>query len=233
MGLTIHYQLKSDANSPEQARQIVEQLRCAALDIAMSEVGEVVELSEGAGNIQTEADDSIRWLRIQARSMISIGEAYHLVEPIHFFAFSTWPGEECEVANFGLARYPETIETKAGMLATGLSGWSWGSFCKTQYASNPDVGGVANFVRCHLAVIRLLDRAKAMGILESVHDEGHFWEDRDIKALVETVGRWNTSLAGLVGQYKDLFVGEISAPITKYPNFEHLEADGRKEERDE
>ena len=137
-----------------------------------------------------------------------------------------WPTSAC-------ARYPETTETEVGTLPTGLSGWSWGSFCKTQYASNPDAGGVANFVRCHLAVIRLLDRAKAMGILESVKDEGHFWENRDVKALVETVGKWNTHIAGLVGQYKDKIGGIIAAPITEYPNFEHLEADGRKEEREE
>ena len=41
-------------------------------------------------------------------------------------------------------------------------------------------------------MIRLLDRAKAIGILESVKDESHFWDNRDVKALVETVGKWNS-----------------------------------------
>jgi len=45
MGLSIHYSLKSDAANPEQARRLVEQLRQAALDLAMLEVGEVVEFS--------------------------------------------------------------------------------------------------------------------------------------------------------------------------------------------
>jgi len=143
-------------------------------------------------------------------------------------AFSAWPGEGCEVANFGLAIYPETTETETGRQATGLSGWSWESFCKTQYASNPDAGGVANFVRCHLAVIRLLDHAKAMGILEAVQDESHFWENRDVKGLVETVGQWNAQIAGQVGQLYDGLGSTISAPIAEYPNFEHLEAKGRK-----
>jgi len=40
MGLTIHHELRSDATSPEHARQRVEQLRQAALDLAMLEVGE-------------------------------------------------------------------------------------------------------------------------------------------------------------------------------------------------
>ena len=123
------------------------------------------------------------------------------------------------------------IETEDGTLSTGVSGWCWHSFCKTQFASNPSVGGVANFVRCHLSVIRLLDRPGA-GILESVTDEGGYWEKRDVKALVETVGQWNIGLAGIVGQFKDQFPGQIIAPITEFPDFEHLEADGRKREED-
>jgi hypothetical protein len=122
------------------------------------------------------------------------------------------------------------MKTAEGTLATGLSGWLWQSFCKTQYASNPDDGGMANFVRCHVTVVRLLDCAKKMGILESVKDEGDFWEKRDAKALVEEVGRWSRHIAGLVGQYKDHIGGDIVAPIAEYPSFEHLEADGRKGE---
>ncbi len=162
--------------------------------------------------------------------MISVGEAYRFVVPSRAFAFSTWPGEGCEAANFGLAVYPDTVETEDGTVGTGLSGWSWQSFCKTQYASNPDDGGIANFVRCHVTVVRLLDYAKTMGILEAVKDEGRFWENRDVKALVETVGQWNRHIAGLVGQYKDEVGGLIAAPIAEYPDFEHLEAEGRKEE---
>jgi hypothetical protein len=223
MGLTIHYELNSNAASPEQARQIVEQLRQAALDLAMSEVGEVVAFSGTDCNFENAEDGLLRWLLVQARRLVSIGEKYDLIVPNHVIAFTTLPGEECEAANFGLACYPAAAD---GM-ATGLSGWSWASFCKTQYASNPDVGGIANFVRCHLTVIRMLDYAKAMGILEAVKDESGFWEMRDIKALVETVGKWNRQIAGMVGQYKDEIGGIIAAPITEFPNFEHLEAEGR------
>jgi hypothetical protein len=227
MGLTIHYTLKSDAMHPDQARWQVEQLRQAALDLALSEVGEVVEFSGPACCFETAEDDSLRWLLVQARRMMPIGKAYGFVVPTRIFAFSTWPGEGCEAANIGLALYPETTETVEGMLSTGLSGWSWESFCKTQYAANPDTGGMANFVRCHVTVVRLLNRAKAMGILEAVKDEGHFWENRDVKALVETVGQWNTHVAAIVGQLKDRMGRAIVAPINEYPNFEHLEAEGR------
>jgi hypothetical protein len=233
MGLTIHYSLKSDAGSPAQARQQVERLRQAALDLPMAEVGEVVELTgaECDPEIGNKDDEGKRWLLIQARRIIQIGEGYYFATPTHVIAFAAWPGEECEVANLGLATYPDVIETKDGELTTGLKrGWYWHSFCKTQFSSNPSVGGAANFVRCHLAVIRLLDAAKAIGVLEEVKDEGGYWEKRDAKALVETVGRWNSFIAGIVGQFKDQFGGTTIAPITEFPNFEHLEAEGRKGE---
>jgi hypothetical protein len=233
MGLTIHYDLQYKGDCPEKARRLVELLRQAALDIALSEVGDVDEFSGIEANFHKAPNDSLRWLMIQSRRLVQIGEEYHLVEPTHVFAFSTWPGEGCEAANFGLALYPDAIECKSRKLGTELNGWLWHSFCKTQYSSNPDAGGMANFVRCHVTVVRLLDRAKEIGILEAVKDEGHYWENRDVKALVETVGKWNRQIAGLVGQYKDLLGSDIDAPITEYPNFEHLEAEGRDERENE
>jgi hypothetical protein len=234
MGLTIHYSLQSEAANLVEVRQTVEQLRQASLDLAMARVGDVLEFSGAACSPRAAKDDSCAWLLTQARRMTAIGEGYHFVEPIQVVAFSSWPGDGCEVANFGLARYPNTIASAEGPLSTGLKGWSWWSFCKTQYATAPDAGGAANFVRCHLTVIRMLDCAKAMGILESVNDEGHFWENRDIKALVETVARWNSDVAAIVGQFKDQWPGKIiSAPIAEFPNFERLEAEaGRKDRHD-
>ena len=60
-------------------------------------------------------------------------------------------------------------------------------------------------------------------------DESHYWDKGDVKALVETVGHWNRYIAGIVGQFKDQIGGDFAAPITEFPNFEHLEADGRKD----
>ena len=105
MGLTIHYGLRSDAISPEQARQQVKQLRQAALDVAMSEVGEIAESSGAACDFQTAEDASSRWLLVQARRLVAVGKTYCLLVPIRVFAFSAWPGEECEVANLGLDRH--------------------------------------------------------------------------------------------------------------------------------
>ncbi len=219
MGLTIHYALHAQIRSPRRAKELMEQLRSRALDLPFKEVDEVVELTGRECDFTNrDRDDPLRWLLTQARQLVVDGEQYHLVQPDQLVAFSTWPGEGCEQANFGLGVYPKTVERDGKVLATA------------EYASDPALGGVENFLRCHLSVIRLLDHAKAMGILEDVKDEGSYWEKRDLRALAEEVGRWNEFIAGIVGRMKDKLGGNIEAAILRFQNFEHLEAKGRKDQ---
>ncbi len=235
MGLTIHYNLRSSTRSPKKARELVARLRGRALDLPFERVDDIVELSGSACNYeQYDRDHPHRWLLIQAGQYVDDPRDTHYsysVTPTHIIAFSTWPGQGCEEANFGLCRYPAFIEVKDQVLrwqtrkiATKLGGWHWGSFCKTQYASNPDCGGVTNFLRCHLVVVRMLDHAKELGILQSVSDEGDFWEKRNVPDLVRQVGEWNTMIAQQAGKLKDLLGDGFHAAITEFPNFEHLEA---------
>ena len=240
MGLTIHYQLQNASRSPAKARQLVEQLRQKALDLPFKEVAEIVELDgETADFDKLDKDDPKRWLLIQAGQYVIHDERHYRVTPQRVIAFSTWPGEGCEEANFGLAVYPKTIEVedrsgsphRKKKIRTNLGNWSWSSFCKTQYASNPEVGGVENFLRCHLAVVKLLDAAAEIGILKEVRDEGDYWEKRDIKALAAEVGDWNTMIAGWAGRLKDSFGDGVIAEIAKFPNFEHLEAEAEKKKQ--
>ncbi|MGO9110621.1 MAG: hypothetical protein ACLP9L_15475 [Thermoguttaceae bacterium] len=238
MGLTIHYTLHSDTRTAKEARRLVEEMRKRALDLPFAKVGELIELKGGSCNYEYyvggNTNAALRWLAIQAGQLVERGNNYYRVKPKHIIAFTAYSGEECEPANFGLALYPATIfvpDPKTGLncrLPTELKRWCWSSFCKTEYASNPAAGGVQNFLRCHLLVIRMLDHAKEIGILASVCDEGGFWEKRDIQALAKEVGEWNQAMAALVGQLKDMFGGSFDAPITKFPDFEHLEAKGRK-----
>ncbi len=243
MGLTIQYNLRAGTTSVKQVKELVSKLRQRALDLPFTEVGELVELNGPACNLERcGSDDPHRWLIIQAGQWVDRpaprgGQYSYSVNPTHIIAFSTWPGQGCEQANFGLCRYPATIkvETETGRygrsvmqtLRTKLAGWRWGSFCKTQYGSNPECGGGENFLRCHLLVIRMLDHAKSLGMLEYVDDEGGFWEQRDPKALVEEVGQWNEKIAAEFGKLKDQLGGNWKSPITEFPNFEHLEAKGR------
>ena len=235
MGLTIHYKLKSSTRSPSKARQLVEQLREQAIKLPFQEVGEIVEFSGDSADFnKLDRDDPNRWLLIQAGQYVEKAGRHFGVTPSHLIAFSTFPGDGSEAANFGLATYPKTIEFEdrtpwphqTKQVRTGLGGWSWSSFCKTQYASNPDCGGVENFLRCHLAIVKLLDQAAELGILNEVSDEGDFWEKRDLEALSAEVGDWNTMIAGWAGRLKDAFGGGVESEIGKFPNFEHLEAKG-------
>jgi len=229
MGLTIHYQLQSASRTPAKARQLVEQLRQKALDLPFKEVGEIVEVNGDTADLdKLGQDDPNRWLLIQAGQYLVRDGRHYRITPTQVIAFSTLPGDESEEANFGLAVYPKTIEIDGKKLRTNLGSWSWSSFCKTQYASNPEVGGVENFLRSHLAVVKLLDAAAEIGVLKEVRDEGDYWEKRDIKALAAEVGDWNTMIAGWAGRLKDSFGDGVASEIAKYPNFEHLEAKAEK-----
>jgi hypothetical protein len=137
---------------------------------------------------------------------------------------------------------------------TMLSGWRWGSFCKTQYASDPRCGGLPNFLRCHICVITALERmGKLPGLRVKISDEGKYgpstysddWQEaRDAgrkptyrrhkgqynpEALANEVGDWNTMVAGVAGAMSDALGGgmKLISPIKEFPDFERLEFRGR------
>lgn len=228
MGLTIHWDLKAKGTI-DDAHDLLSSLRKQALDLPFQHVGEVVWLEgDKADYNKCPRNAEMSWMLIQAGAWVEVGKDCFKVPPKHLVAFSTLPGDGCEQANFGLALYPKTVKMGGKTFKTGLNGWNWQSFCKTQYASNPQCGGIANFLRCHLSVVKLLDHAKELGILKKVHDEGEYWTNRDPKALVSTVGNWNNFIAGFAGTLKDAFGDKLTAEITKFPDFERLEAKGRE-----
>jgi hypothetical protein len=239
MGLTIHYRLKAKG-SASSASKLVTSLHHAAHDLPFKEVGSIMDLSGSECMFdRREKDDPLRWLLCQAQGSVEVkgvhrmpdgkwDDSYVRVNPAQVIAFTAWPGEGCEDSNIGLCQYPsEIFSSQHGTLKTKLSGWSWRSFCKTQYASNLECGGIANFLRCHLAVIALMDKAKSLGCLEHVSDEGQFWENRNVEALVKSVGSWNQMIAAFGGKLKDVVGEGVEMPIAEYPNFEQLEAAGQ------
>ena len=224
MGLTIHYGLHSNTRSVLLARSLVDKLRQAALDLPFESVSELIELTgDGCNYHERSREDPHRWLLIQAREMVQLDDQLYEVAPQHLITFETNPGAGCEPANMGLALYPATIVLPNGQRKrTGLAGWCWSSFCKTQYSSDPNAGGVENFLRCHMSVIALLDQARTLGIVSSVSDESGFWDKRDVRELAQVVGTWNEFIAGLAGKLMDQFGKGVVAEIAKFPNFEHL-----------
>lgn len=238
MGLTIHYTLKTGLTDPEDVRVLVESLRQSARDLPFKEVGDLVEMQGKDADFQhSDKDDPNRWLKIQAGKYVDDASDRHTsysVQPLHIIAFSTWPGEGCEEANFGLCRYPAFItpDKRPMRLPTQLNGWRWRSFCKTQYASDPRCGGLQNFLRCHLCVIRMLDLIAKTCLVElEVSDEGGYWQDRDLEKLAREIGDWNELIAAFSGILKDAAGAQdvaLESAIAGFPNFEHLEARGRE-----
>ena len=241
MGLTIHYKLKAKGREAH-ARKLVEALHQAAHDLPFKEIGNIVDLAGDECDFnKREKDDPVRWLLIQANGSLQLknthsmgngemGDTWIDVTPVRIIAFTAWPGEGAEESNFGLCQYPAGIfSPNYGTLKTKLSGWRWSSFCKTQYASDPGCGGVQNFLQCHLTLIALLDKAKQLGCIESVDDEGKFWEKRDVEALVKAVGSWNEMIAAFGGKLKDVVGGGLEMPISNYPDFEKLEMAGQNQ----
>jgi hypothetical protein len=245
MGLTIHYQLATTGDEAH-SRKLVQQLRQAVLDLPLQRVGEIAEFRGDQCDWKQRAkDDPHRWLLIQAHTQIALpvepwekrrGITRDMeVLPQHVIAFETLPGDGCEPANFGLCQFPsEVSHPEFGKFKTRLKGWSWHSFCKTHYASDPRCGGLPNFLRCHLGVVALLDEAEKLGFLGKVSDEGDFWETRSLDRLTKEIGEQSAMLAGFLGALKDAMgqapggAGTVEAPIAAYPNFEHLEAEGQR-----
>ncbi len=233
MGLTLHYSLRLPTASLREARSAIADLHSKALDLPFQNVAPIVECDGDACDFQlVDRASPQRWLLIQACQYVELGSTSFSVPPNHLIAFSTTLGPGSEPANFGLCRYPATIEVRdpahgTRRLRTKLGGWRWASFCKTQYASNPACGGIKNFLRCHVTLVTLLDRAKSLGLLDLVSDEGDYWEKRDPAELARAVGHWNIQIAGLFGRLKDTLGEHVLAEIAKFPSFEHLEAAGR------
>jgi hypothetical protein len=216
MGLTIHYELSAPTANLTEAKRLVASLRQRCLDLPFKEIGAVVDLT-GEDCDPKSAPKELKWLLTQAqgRKMRETPQGTELlsIPPKRVIAFSTRPGEGCEPANFGLCKHP------------GQRGWKWASFCKTQFANDPRLGGAVNFLHCHLCVIAALDAARDIGLTVAVDDEGEYWEKRDPKTLAESAGRMDAVIAASVGALKDAGVKAVS-PMSGRPDFERLEHEG-------
>jgi len=106
----------------------------------------------------------------------------------------------------------------------------WSSFCKTQYANDPELGGTANFIKGHLSVLAILEHLQKLGFDVKVRDESDFWKNRNVEALAKTVGEWDTGLAAMFGAIKDAAGGQgmtVESPMSGRSDFEQLEMKGQ------
>jgi hypothetical protein len=234
MGLTIHWSFQGPPPKAD-AKAVIEKMWQRAMDLPFESASEIVHFQGPETVFDRENDDDFGWLKVISNQIVwnrdlSLGRQCPAKELIGFL-IDVAPGTD--LMGVYLADYPKTIMVKdertgkPRRLPTDLTSWYGSGFCKTQYASHPDCGGIRNFLRAHLSVVRLLDFAKELGILLKVTDESNFFANRDVPALVDTVGDWNAMIAATAGAIDDLFGGIIEAPITSFPDFEHLEAKGQ------
>lgn len=195
MGLCINYDLRAHTFSYKRAKQIVEKLHGKTLDLAFKEVSEIVELSGDVCNADHfNPDSDLRNMIFQAERTVLRGDQCHVVQPEKIIAFSAWPGLGSEPAHFGLAIYPATIFVLGKSVRTGIKGWCWSSSCHTHHASEDEFGGIPNFIRSHLNIVKVLDFAAEIEVLGSVLDETGYWTNRSMEALGKSPGKWNRQM---------------------------------------
>ena len=198
----------------------------------------------GSATAGEEARADWRWACIQHERMLryahdSRGVPYVLgadakmpvsiharVQAKLLIGFSLMPGGGCEPLNFFVGTFPASLMVRCEdnqhgypsgkrrlMLDTSLR-WTGAAFCKTQYASVPEVGGITNFLRCHLAVVAALDAARDLGFQVDVRDEGGYWQKRSVPDLVREIGDWNAYLLMVGAQLRGVFGDQVQAALT-------------------
>jgi hypothetical protein len=237
MGLSVCYEFRANIDA-DAARDVVQQLHDIAVTLPFQQVLDVTEITASSTDDETDPEDR-HFLMLfgtqYGRKERSGGDDVWIeIPPKHVIGFAIRVAEGAETAQIGLATHPAVVEKElAGrteIIETGLAGiYSWAQCCKTQYAGLQQYGGPDNFLKAHLALIELLDRAGELGLQVQVHDDSGYWDDRDEPRLLQQLQDWNGLIAAFAGQLKDrLGTGQngLQAPILTAPDFEHLEAKG-------
>ncbi|MFU8884499.1 MAG: hypothetical protein ACNA8O_03485 [Cyanobacteriota bacterium] len=222
MGLAISYTLALADASPEEARRRIVALHRGAAQLGLPQLGPLIEL-QGEGICRTDADDPLLCVKQGAMSVEDYDAFFRNCKAIpscrQLMGFTAFPGEGCHHCSFGLAIHAE-----------GSQQWQWYDFCKTQYASSPECGGLANLIRCHHRVLALLDLCEELSILASACDPSGYRDHRNLDQLVSCVNDANVFTAAAIGGLKDgleTLGYSAEAPILERADFEHLEAQGR------
>ena len=197
MGLSIRYELRSDARRACKVQRLIEGLRLQAMDIRHFWVRQVADW-QGA-ECEPAAHRTRRWKRLaeQATRYVEHEGRRIPVRPERMIGFPLCIGEGLEHAGFALATYPESVidpETEL-VLPTGLDGWSWKASYETQPAGDKSA---ARFLYCHITLVAILDSADELGIVASVEDDGGYWETRDVEGLKTSFREWEQIVVGRV-----------------------------------
>ena len=251
MGLTVYYDWKTKADLPS-ARRMIAKFRALALKLPFDEVSKIYEQDPPDGKPAfPRHDHSFRQgdLYLSRRRRDGAEETVQ-VPALHALFFYVHV-RGAESASIGLASHPPVIVHREDVIERNKDGsergrifgqghpvefptrrrgyYSWHSFCKTQYAGNPKLGGEANFLKAHLSLIELLDQIRAAGVKVRIRDDSRYAKHRDVDRLLRSLRKWDAIVARIVGNVADALgdeSGSLIAPIKARPDFEHLEAKG-------
>ena len=224
MGLTIHYKLSVEKNiSSAAVRELIERAALHAKEIGCAEVGEIMR-------VEPDFPFTSLFVRAGKEEDCCFGD----VPARAGWMADVWPGEGCESMLLALCQYPRRTEYqlrgKRGFAPTGYTGgWLFQGHCKTQYAAEH---GWPHFLRCHKTVVSLLDFWRQLGATVEVTDEGNFYESRSDEKLRAVLEKYDGLVAAVAGVLKDAAHENgksVESPIFERADFEHLEAAGQRE----
>jgi hypothetical protein len=182
MGFVMSYRFGAPADSDPV--DLLSRLRQASLQLPGSTASPVLRSGPSWSDPRTRRAEILAIREVAVMSLPAESFTYSAeVEPMELVAFWIQPGERCEQAVFGLARYPATVfDPQSGVqVPTQLgSGWHWSARFSAEDAL---ALGVLHFVSCHLAVASLLQMAAELGCPAAVVDETGFWQTHDVAAL--------------------------------------------------
>lgn len=252
MGLTLHYDWKIKGDVA-QARRMIVKFHAVALKLPFDEVTDIYEQDPPDGRpVFAPYEQSFRCgdLYLSRRRRGDGEEEVVHVPALHALFFNVHV-KGSEAASIGLASHPPVVLHREDVIERNKDGrergrmrgkggtiefptrrrgyYSWHSFCKTQYAGDPNLGGEANFLKAHLSLVELLDQIQAAGVKVRIRDDSRYARHRDVNRLLGSLRRWNAIVAGFVGNLGDALgaeSGSLIAPIKQRPDFEHLEAKG-------
>jgi hypothetical protein len=234
------------------ARRMIAKFRDTALKLPFDEVSEIREQDPPDGKTAFRpCEDSV----CQGGLYLSRTRADGDQETVHVPALHTLffyvHVQGAESAPIGLASHPPVVLHREDVIERNEDGsergrllgqgdpvelptrrrgyYSGQSFCKTQSAANPKLGGEPNFLKAHLSLIELLDQIRAAGVKVRIRDDSRYARHRDVNRLLRCLRNWDAIVAKIVGNLDDALgdqAGSLIAPIKERPDFEHLEAKG-------
>jgi hypothetical protein len=176
VGAFIQYTLRLDRKQAEKVADIAASIARAARELGFQRVDEPLHLIGTACDVDRQPDPGLAWVLVEAQRQLDTNER---LVPEELHVVQTLPGDGCDSANLGLARYVDS------------SDWSWKGTCKL----HPHAADADAVVKSHVALCELLDQVKTLGVTVDVVDDAGYWTGRDRAALAERVSESRTAQA--------------------------------------